>query len=94
MEGLADTRGFSVETPSGRIGRVAAVLPPGGSAMTIDESARVIAVDMPNENGIKGIYWQRFRVPVREIEQKTGYNFFSDVPQELQDKLEGHADNY
>jgi endonuclease G len=74
--------------------KIIVVLPPGGSAMTIDESSRVIAVDMPNENGIKGIYWQKFRVPVREIEQKTGYNFFSDMPEELQDKLEGRADNY
>jgi hypothetical protein len=31
MEVPADTRGFSVETPSGRVGRVAAVLPPDGS---------------------------------------------------------------
>jgi len=62
--------------------------------MTIDENARVIAVDIPNENGIKKIYWQKFRVSVRQIEQKTGYNFFSDLPQELQDKLELRADNY
>jgi len=74
--------------------KIIVVLPPGGSAMTIDENARVIAVDIPNENGIKKIYWQKFRVSVRQIEQKTGYNFFSDLPQELQDKLELRADNY
>jgi endonuclease G len=74
--------------------KIIVVLPPGGSAMTIDDSTRVIAVDMPNQNGIKNIYWQKFRVPVREIEQKTGYNFFSDLPQQLQDKLEMRADNY
>lgn len=74
--------------------KIIVVLPPGGSAMTIDDSTRVIAVDIPNENGIKNIYWQRFRVPVSEIEQKTGYNFFSDLPQSLQDRLETRADNY
>jgi endonuclease G len=74
--------------------KIIVVLPPGGTAMTIDERTRVIAADVPNENGIKKIYWQKFRVPVREIEQKTGYNFFSDLPQELQDKLETRADNY
>jgi len=74
--------------------KIVVILPPGGSAMTIDDSTRVIAVDMPNQNGIKNIYWQKYRVPVREIEQKTGYNFFSDLPQELQDKLESRADNY
>ena len=74
--------------------KIIVVLPPGGSALNIDETARLIAVDMPNENGIKNIYWQKFRVPVREIEQKTGYNFFSDLPQQLQDKLESRVDNF
>jgi endonuclease G len=73
--------------------KIIVVLSPGGSAMTIDESSRVIAVDIPNESGIKKIYWQRYRVPVREIEQKTGYDFFSDLPQDLQYKLEGRADS-
>jgi endonuclease G len=74
--------------------KIIVVLEPGGSALTTDERTRVIAVDMPNDDGIKKIYWQRFRVPVREIEQKTGYNFFSDLPQEMQDRLETVADNY
>lgn len=74
--------------------KIIVVLPPGGSAMTIDEKTRVIAVDIPNENGIKNIFWQKFRVPVREIEQKTGYNFFSDLPQDLQNRLETGADSF
>jgi endonuclease G, mitochondrial len=73
--------------------KIIVVLPPGGSALTIDENTRVIAVDIPNENGIKNIYWQRFRVPVRTIEQKTGFDFFSDLPRELQEKLETKIDN-
>ena len=74
--------------------KIIVVLPPGGSVLNVKEGTRVIAVDIPNQSGIKGIFWQKFRVPVREIEQKTGYNFFSDLPQELQDKLELRADNY
>ena len=74
--------------------KIIVVLPPGGSTLNIDERTRVIAVDMPNQNGIKNIYWQKFRVPVREIEQKTGYNFFSDMPRDLQDRLETRVDNY
>ena len=73
--------------------KIIVVLQPGGSALTIDQSTRVIAVDIPNENGIKNIYWQRFRVPVREIEEKTGFDFFSDLPRELQDRLETRADD-
>ena len=74
--------------------KIMVVLTRGGNALNIDASTRVIAVDMPNETGIKNIYWQKFRVPVREIEQKTGYNFFSGLPQGIQDKLETRADNY
>jgi len=73
--------------------KVIVVLPLGGSALNIDALTRVIAVDIPNENGIKGTYWQRFRVPVREIEQKTGLDLFSDLPRDLQDKLETRVDD-
>jgi endonuclease G len=67
--------------------KIIVVLPAGGSTV-ISESTRIIAVDIPNENGIKNIYWQRFRTSVRSIEQKTGFNFFSSLPQSLQDRLE------
>jgi len=62
-------------------------------SMSIDENTRVIAVDIPNENGIKNIYLQKFRVPVREIEQKTGLDLFSTLPPVLQDKIETRADD-
>lgn len=67
--------------------KIIVVLPPGRPA-AINESTRIIAVDIPNENGIKNIYWQRFGTSVRSIEQKTGFNFFSVLPQDLQDRLE------
>lgn len=64
-----------------------------GSPLSVDENTRIIAVDIPNENGIKNIYWQKFRVPIREIEQKTGLDLFSILPRELQDKIETRADD-
>jgi endonuclease G len=67
--------------------KIIVVFPAGGSTV-ISESTRIIAVDIPKENGIKNIYWQRFRTSVRSIEQKTGFNFFSSLPQSLQDRLE------
>jgi endonuclease G len=72
--------------------KIIVVLPPGGSSPLIDENTRVIAVDIPNEGGIRNIYWQRFRTSVREIEQKAGLNFFSALPQELQDQIETRID--
>jgi endonuclease G len=48
---------------------------------------------MPNVKGIKNADWQVYRTTVRDIEQKTGYNFFSNLPQNLQDALETKTDN-
>ncbi len=53
----------------------------------------VIAVDMPNVTGIAGEDWRKFRTTVRSIEQKTGYNFLSNLPQNLQDALETQMEN-
>jgi endonuclease G len=64
-----------------------------GTGSGINENTRLIAVDIPNENGIKNIYWQRFRTSVRTLEQKTGYNFFSNLPVDVQDKLETRIDD-
>jgi len=73
--------------------KIIVVLPPGGSVLSVEEGTRVIAVDIPNQSGIKGIYWQKFRVPVREIEQKTGLDIFSDLPRPMQDRLEMSVDD-
>ena len=48
---------------------------------------------MPNVKGIKKSDWQTYRTSIREIEQKTGYNFLSTLPEDLQDKLETKIDN-
>lgn len=69
------------------------VVLPHGSPSGIDENTRIVAVDIPNENGIKNMYWQKFRVPVREIEQKTGLDLFSVLPRVLQDNIELRVDD-
>jgi endonuclease G len=73
--------------------KIAVVVPAGAGVSAIDENTRVIAVDMPNVDGIKNNDWQLFRTTVREIEKKTGYNFLSELPQNLQDTLENKKDN-
>jgi endonuclease G len=70
--------------------KIVIILPRG--ANEVNENTRVIAVDMPNENGIKQRFWQDFRVSVRAIEAKTGYDFFSVLPRNLQDVIETHVD--
>lgn len=73
--------------------KVAVAVPRGEGISAVNESTRVIAVDMPNVNGIKNADWQTYRTTVRAIEQKTGYNLFSNLPQNLQDALENKVDN-
>lgn len=73
--------------------KVALVVPAGQPASSASANTRVIAVDMPNVNGIKNADWQLYRTSVRQIEQKTGYNFLSNLPQNIQDALETKVDN-
>jgi endonuclease G, mitochondrial len=54
---------------------------------------RVIAVIMPNQQGTKQQRWHLFRTSVREIENLTGYNFFTNLPTTTQDRLEMQVDN-
>jgi endonuclease G len=72
--------------------KVAVVVPAGTPVSAINENARVIAVDMPNVNGIKNADWQVYRTTVRQIEKATGYNLFSSMPQNVQDALETKVD--
>jgi endonuclease G, mitochondrial len=66
--------------------KVIAVVEPG--TQTITEQTRVVAVDMPNVDGIANEKWAKYRTTVRNIEQKTGLDLFSSLPRDLQDKIE------
>ncbi|NJM48523.1 MAG: DNA/RNA non-specific endonuclease [Alkalinema sp. RU_4_3] len=58
----------------------------------VDENTRVIALEMPNSQGISRANWRDYRVSVDSIESKTGYDLLSDLPSNLQNKLESQAD--
>jgi len=73
--------------------KVIVVLPPGGHAPAdIQADTRVIAVDMPNTQGIKAKDWRTFLTTVREIEAITGYDFLSTAPKSIQDQIETKKD--
>jgi len=59
---------------------------------TIDAATRIIAIDMPNVDGILLQRWQAYRTSVREIEQKTGLDLFSALPRDVQGKVETRVD--
>ena len=74
--------------------KIVVVLPQGRNDLQrIDENTRVIAVDMPNIQGIGADRWQKYITTVRDIEGKTNYNFLSTVAQSVQDVIETRKDS-
>jgi endonuclease G, mitochondrial len=60
----------------------------GNDPASIDANARVLAIDMPNQRDLPHEKWEPFRTTVRAIEQRTGLDLFSTMPQDLQQELE------
>ncbi len=70
--------------------KILLILPEGdGDKARLSADTMVIAVYMPNAQGIQnGTTWQSFLVSIDFIEEKTGFDFFSDVEEDLQAALE------
>ncbi len=73
--------------------KVVMVLPKGTNDVSrVTTSTRLIALWMPNQNGIS-TDWRSFRVSVDYVEQMTGYDFFSNVPDSIESVIESVVDN-
>lgn len=70
--------------------KIIIVLAPGTN--NIDLNTRAIAVDMPNSDSVAADRWQKYVTTIRVIEEKTGYNFLSELPHDLQDAIETRPD--
>ena len=74
--------------------KVVIVLPVGTDDVNrVTTSTRTIAVIMPNTQGIRTTPWQNFRVSVDQVEALTGFDFFSNVPVNIQAVIEATVDN-
>lgn len=60
---------------------------------SVNTSTRVIAVDIPNTQGVRNASWRNYRVTVDTLESRTGYNFLSNVPVSTQSVIESRIDN-
>ncbi|CAD5968878.1 Nuclease [Planktothrix tepida] len=58
----------------------------------ITENTRVIAVKIPNSNSLKK-NWKSYQVSVDDIEANTGLDLLSNIPKNIQDKLERQVDH-
>ncbi|MFN6962526.1 MAG: DNA/RNA non-specific endonuclease [Pyrinomonadaceae bacterium] len=73
--------------------KVILVLPRSDSPDTVVRGdTRVIAVDMPNRDGIADANWRQYLTTVREIERRTGLDLFSALPRDVQDAIETRLD--
>lgn len=74
--------------------KIILVLPDGlEDTESLSQNARMIAVEIPNTSGIRNDDWRKYRTTVRRLEQKTGLNFLSNLPANVQDPLETKMDN-
>ncbi|MCX7640052.1 MAG: DNA/RNA non-specific endonuclease [Pyrinomonadaceae bacterium] len=74
--------------------KVIMVLPQGTNDVSrVTNSTRLIAVWVPNTNNLVSD-WRYYRVSVDYVESMTGYNFFSNVPDGIENFIESLVDNY
>ncbi|MEP0919369.1 DNA/RNA non-specific endonuclease [Leptolyngbya sp. DQ-M1] len=66
---------------------------PSSKAADVTAKTRVIAVNVPNIQGIKDKTWRDYRISVDQLEAKTGYDFLSAVPEAVQQAIESKVDN-
>lgn len=91
--GTASTLAGGKLTVSAALWKVIVVLPIGGNdVQRVDAQTRVIAVWMPNTNTVGEGKWSDYRVSVDQIEQRTGYNLLSNVPESVQRVIEASTD--
>jgi endonuclease G, mitochondrial len=97
-DGGTGKSGFATTIARGKVAvpkmtwKVIVVLDAPTAMPAITSKTRVIAVMMPNEQGIKDQPWQNYRVSVDAVEAITGYDLLSTVPQRTQTVLEKRVD--
>ncbi|MCB2376682.1 DNA/RNA non-specific endonuclease [Hymenobacter sp. BT635] len=83
--------GGRVTVPA-RVWKVLVLLPEGSDDLRrIPTQARVLAVDTPNDNAVSAD-WSQYRVSVDAIENATGLDLLSQLPVEVQARLEAQVD--
>jgi endonuclease G, mitochondrial len=65
---------------------------PNSGASSVTTSTRVIAVNIPNTQGVRYANWRDYRVSVDSIEVNTGYNLLSNVSSSVQSTIEARVD--
>jgi len=73
--------------------KILIVMPNGpNDAGRITEKTKVIAVDMPNTQSAANYNWQYYKTSIDAIEAKTGYDFLSNLPVNVQAVIESKVE--
>ncbi|MEM9136751.1 MAG: DNA/RNA non-specific endonuclease [Cyanobacteria bacterium P01_F01_bin.42] len=84
--------GKNTLTPPSRVWKAILILEPGSEPDDVNEDTIVVAVDMPNRQGIRDDNWTKYQVSVDHIEEKAGLNLFSLVSADVQKAIEARVD--
>ena len=68
--------------------KIIVVLDRGEGLESVNKNTRVIAVVMPNVEGVRKGDWHDYTTSVDRIEWSTGYDFLSNIDEEVQDEIE------
>src|SRR4029079_17839648 len=69
--------------------KVVLVIPKGDNDISrVTAATRTIAVIMPNVQGIRNDDWQNYLTTVDAVEAMTGYDFFANVPDAVENAIE------
>lgn len=86
-EGSKGSIGDGVNVPK-NWWKVIVILPEKGMGVTdVKANTEVIAIEMPNENGIKNDDWRKYVTTVHAIERHTGYDLLSELPDDIEEKV-------
>lgn len=101
-KGGTGSKGFAETIAGGRVTvpsacwKVVVVVDSSGNATdelaNIGPGTRVIAIVMPNDNGPMSHDWGKYRVSVREVEKRTGFQFFNRLPADVAAALKEKVD--
>jgi len=89
--GAASTIANGNVTVPAQTWKVALILPKasGDDVARVTASTRTLAVLMPNVQGIRNNNWQDYITTVDAVEALTGYDFFENVPDPIEQAIEG-----
>ena len=87
--GFANTIANGHVTVPASTWKVVLVIAKGDNDLSrVTAATRTIAVNMPNSQGIRNNPWQTYLTTVDAVETLTGYDFFANVPDAIENSIE------